>query len=339
MNWHIHGHNWAVNLLSIHAQGEKLRHAYLFTGPSGIGRRTLALRFAEALNCTNPPAPGTFCHKCRSCRQIQSQTHPDLSILQPEEGHRDLLIDQVRSLQHSLALAPYMGKYRIALLPDFQRATTSAANAMLKTLEEPPEKVILILTANALEDLLPTIVSRCEVLRLHPESIKTTQNILKTEKGLAAVDAQLLAHLSGGRIGYALKLADSPDALSQRQDGIEKLLNLLPAPRYERFQLAEKLSKPYDQARQRLADILPIWLSFWRDVFIECTGSESPLINIDYHHQIQEISAELTLERVRSLMIAHEKATRQLEQNANVRLLTETLLLRWPRLTHITSPK
>ncbi len=232
-----------------------------------------------------------------------------------------------------------MGKYRIALLPDFQRATTSAANAMLKTLEEPPEKVILILTANALEDLLPTIVSRCEVLRLHPESIKSTQDILKAEKGLAAVDAQLLAHLSGGRVGYALELADSPDALSQRQDRIEELLALLPAPRYERFQLAEKLSKPYDQARQRLADILPIWLSLWRDVFIQCTGSKSPLINIDYHHQIQKIAAELTLEQIRSLVITHEKATRQLEQNANVRLLTETLLLRWPRLTHITSPK
>ena len=109
------------------------RHAYLLAGPEGVGRRTLATRFAQALNCTNPPEPGSFCGECRECRQIAALAHPDLSLLTPTEGHKDIRIDQVRGLQHTLALAPYAAKYRIALLPDFQLANTQASNALLKS--------------------------------------------------------------------------------------------------------------------------------------------------------------------------------------------------------------
>jgi len=161
MDWKIHGHDWAVQMLSKHASGHNLRHAYLFIGPQGVGRRTLALRFAQALNCTAPPEVGQFCDECRPCLQIRAMQHPDLSLLVPEEGHKDVLIDQIRSLQHTLALAPYSAAYRIALLLDFQRTTKQGMNALLKTLEEPQDKVVLLLTANALESLLPTIVSRC----------------------------------------------------------------------------------------------------------------------------------------------------------------------------------
>jgi len=134
MEWQIYGHDWVVKLLRTHAAGDKLGHAYLFVGPEGVGRRTLALRFAQALNCTQPPEPGGFCDTCRDCRQIQSMTYPDLSVLKPEEGHKDIRIDQVRALQHTLALAPYSASYRIALLPNFQRATHQAENALLKIL-------------------------------------------------------------------------------------------------------------------------------------------------------------------------------------------------------------
>ncbi len=330
--WQIHGHDWAVKLLRTHAAGDKLRHAYLLAGPQGVGRRTLALRFAMALNCTAAETPGEFCGECRDCRQILAMAHPDLSLLQPEEGHKDILIDQVRKLQHTLALSPYAARYRIALLPDFQRATEEASNALLKTLEEPPDKVVLLLTADALESLLPTIISRCEVIRLRPSSIASTEAYLQSEYQLVPEQARLLAHLSGGRIGAAIHLAQDTQALTHRREALEILLALLPAPRHERFSLAEDLSKPYDKAREKAGEILPIWLSFWRDVFVKASGADLPLVNIDFEAQISQVAARLDARTARELVLAHEKALKQLDAYANVRLLLEDLMLRWPHI-------
>jgi DNA polymerase III subunit delta' len=339
MNWHIHEQDWAVNLLRSHAVRDaqnvrgQLRHAYLFTGPEGVGRRTLAVRFAQALNCPFPPEQGGFCGVCRDCRQLQSLAHPDLSLLLPEEGHKDILIDQVRGLQHTLALSPYTAAYRIALLPDFQRSTDQAQNALLKTLEEPPDKVILLLTAHTPEQLLATIVSRCEVIRLRPASIASTQAYLQTEKGLTTEKARLLAHLSGGRVGAAIRLAEDPTALIHRREHLETLLELLPAQRVERFKLAASLVKPWDRARQNLGEVLPIWLSFWRDVFLLSAGGSLPLVNVDLAVQVEQAASQISSESARALVVAHEQALGQLDAYANVQLLAETLLLKWPLLT------
>ena len=338
MTWHIHGHDWAVNLLRTHAAGGTFRHAYLLAGPEGVGRRTLALRFAMALNCTNPPTPGDYCSDCRDCRQIAAMAHPDLSLLQPEAGHKDILIDQVRELQHTLALSPYTARRRIALLPDYQRATNQASNALLKTLEEPPDKVVLLLTADGVESLLPTIVSRCEVIRLRPASLAATQDYLQTEKGLPLEKARLLAHLSGGRIGAANRLADDPDALFHRQEILETFLSLLSAPLYERFKLAESLSRPYDQARTKAGEVIPAWLTFWRDVFGRASGAELPLVNIDYADQVGRTAAALDLPTARELVTVHEEALEYLNANANVRLLLENLMLRWPQIEPLLQP-
>jgi DNA polymerase-3 subunit delta' len=332
MDWHIHHHDWAVNLLRSHVGGDKLRHAYLFTGPEGIGRKTLATKFAQALNCRQPPEKGGFCGVCRDCRGLESLTHPDLSQLQPEGNHKDVLIDQVRGLLHTLALAPYTATYRIALLPDFQRSTIEAQNALLKTLEEPPDKVILLLTANAPEQLLPTIVSRCEVVRLRPASVQSTQDYLISEKGLTVEKARLLAHLTGGRVGAAIGLAEDPSGLNRRREYLLALLDALPARRFERIKLAESLTRSRQSVRQNLTEVLSFWLSFWRDVFMRAGGESLSLVNVDLAVQIDQVAAQITCERARKLVIAHEKALGQLDAYANAQLLVETLLLQWPNV-------
>ena len=333
MDWHIFGHDWAVNLLRAHAAGGSLRHAYLLAGPEGVGRRTLATRFAMALNCTNPPEPGGFCGECRECRQIGALAHPDLSLLTPTEGHKDILIDQVRGLQHTLALAPYAAKYRIALLPDFQLANTQASNALLKVLEEPPDRVVMLLTADALEHLLPTIISRCEVIRLRPASITDTAVYLQSKKELPADRANLLAHLTSGRIGAAIRLTENPDALTDRREHLETFLELLSAPRQGRFKLAERLAKSYDSARANAGEVVPLWLSFWRDVFVRSSGADLPLVNLDLEPQVDQVAVMVSPKTARALVIAHEEALEQLDANANVRLLLEALMLRWPYLS------
>ena len=175
MNWEMIGHEWAIQLLSRHIANKSVRHAYLFTGAQGSGRRTLAIRFSQALNCTNPPQTGVPCLTCRTCQQIERGQHPDLMIIKAEQRGGQILIEQIRDVQHFLALSPYSAKYRIAHFLNFEDANQHAANALLKTLEEPPDQVVLMLTSESTELLLPTIVSRCEPIALHPVSLQIIQ--------------------------------------------------------------------------------------------------------------------------------------------------------------------
>ena len=131
-NWNLLGHTWAVDMLRQHVANHTARHAYLVTGPPGLGRRTLALHLAQALNCTQPPSPGEFCGTCRDCRQIAAVQHPDLAIIQAETEGGTLKVDQVREVQRSLSLKPYQSKYRVAIFLRFQEANPNAANALLQ---------------------------------------------------------------------------------------------------------------------------------------------------------------------------------------------------------------
>ena len=212
-NWNLIGHEWAVDMLHQQVAHGEARHAYLFCGPPGLGRRTFALRLAQALNCTKTIAPGIPCGVCRDCKQIEEMRHPDMNVIQAvdEDGiskeNGTLKVDQVRAVQHSLSLRPYQAKYRVALFLRFQEANDNAANALLKTLEEAPAHAILLLTADTPEQLLPTIISRCEVLRLRALPISAIESDL-LERGVDEERARLLAHISGGRPGYARRLVD-----------------------------------------------------------------------------------------------------------------------------------
>ncbi len=327
-NWNLIGHEWAVRLLQSHLRTGRTRHAYLFTGPQGIGRRTLALRLAQALNCSAPPAPAVPCGACRACRLIEAMQHPDLFTVQAERVGGTLKVEQIRALQRGLSLAPYEARYKIALLLRFEEAHPSAANALLKTLEEPPENVILLMTASDPETLLPTIASRCEVLRLRPLSRRLVSEGLRNRRNLPAEEARLLAHLSGGRPGQALRLHADPALLETRRQCLNLLLDLLPAGRVERFAAAKTLSKE----RERLPEVLQTWLTFWRDLFLQTSGASLPLTNLDYEPQIRRLAAQLTFEQAGQCTARLQHTLTLLRRHANLRLALEVFLLDMPRL-------
>jgi DNA polymerase-3 subunit delta' len=326
------GHTWAVDLLRQHIAADRLRHAYLITGPTGVGRRTLARHLAQALNCTQPPAPGEFCGVCRACRGFANLAHPDLTVVQAERVGGALKVDQIRELTRSLALSPYEANYRVALLLRFEEAQASAANALLKTLEEPPGRVILILTAESAEALLPTITSRCETIRLRPLPLAEVQAKLEAT-GLAPERAALLAHLTGGRPGAALRLHADGDALEKRSQWLDDLTQLLPAARVERFAYAETLTKERDREKSTLREQCLVWLAYWRDVLLTAAGAAAAIGNLDRQAEIEALAAQVGVTGAQDALRAVEQTLLRLDRNANARLAVEVLMLDLPRLS------
>jgi DNA polymerase-3 subunit delta' len=326
-HWDMIGHEWAVEMLKKHVAEGATRHAYLFAGPPGLGRRTLALRFAQALNCQTPVEAGVPCGECRDCRQIAAMKHADLTVVQAESEGGILKVDQIREARRSLTLKPYQAKYRVALFLRFQEANDNAANALLKTLEEAPSYAVLILTADNPEQLLPTIVSRCEVLRLRPLKIEEIQKALES-RGEERGRAKLVAHISGGRFGYALRLLENDALLEKREERLNDLQSLISASRLEKFAYADKLARDKDAMRQAVL----IWLSYWRDVMLRSAQAETPLVNVDRNLEIEDLAGRLNLSAARKVVSGLEDILEKMERNVNSRLLAEVLLLDLPRV-------
>lgn len=331
MSWNVWGHEWAESLLKKHIAGGMTRHAYLFTGAPGIGRRTLALCFVKALYCKNPPAAGEFCGECYNCRNIDRLQHTDLFIGQSAEQGEMLKIDTVREIQRSLNMKPYSAPYRTALFLRFEEANVNAQNALLKTLEEPPELSKLLLTASNENALLPTISSRCEVIRLRPMSLSALAEKLAESRGIAPDEAKILAHLSAGRAGYALRLADDPDKVEHMTSIASDGLELLGEDTVKRFAYASEFKDI--RKRPALRETLQIWQSLFRDLMLLSAADDpdsQPISFLTLKDELVRAAAKGSPETFRVCLSEVNRMIAYLNANVNLQLLLENLLLRFP---------
>lgn len=328
--WEYTGNEWAVQMLQKHIASHQVRHAYLFTGPTGTGRGTLAMCFAQAVLCPQPAAPGIPCGTCRTCLKIRQEQYPDLSVIRRSDESTQIKIDQIRELEHTLSLAPYQSKYRVALLLKLHEASVESQNALLKTLEEAPQKVILLVTADSPESLLPTIVSRCEVLRLRPMAVNDLERILNDRYQIPDERARLFAHLSGGRTGTALAYVRQPELLDQRATALGWVEEIFTANRRRRFSIAEEITSK--KAKDLTRQVLSTWLSVWRDILLASAGVEDGWVNVDLREKETRWSGKLGLSTSREMVSRLEEAVGNLDTNVNPRLLLENLLLDWPAI-------
>ncbi len=328
MSWNLIGHAWAEKILQQHLKTGDVHHAYLFTGAPGVGRRSLALEFAQAINCVNPPAPGEACGLCSICRHIAFQQQADLHVVSPEPQGGMIKVDQIRDLQRSLVLTPYEASYRIALLLNFHRANANAQNALLKTLEEAPRKVILLLTANSAESLLPTISSRCEILRLRPTSIETLSKALEERAALPKEKVALYAHIANGRPGIALRLANDPKSDNNRAHWIDTFHELLASSIRQKMKVSETMVK--EKNNEPLSEILQVWTSYARDILLFQQGNENKVVNSDHAQEISSYAQKYNQQQVLALIEELMRALELVEINANARLLMDNLFLQFP---------
>ena len=326
----IIGHEWAVQLLSAAIEHNRIGHAYLLTGPEQIGKTLLARTFAQALNCTNSVRP---CGQCRTCQLIAQDRHPDVRVIEPAMSHRGKLtlkIDTIRQLQRDLNLAAYEASYKIAILRRFDAANINAANAFLKTLEEPPHNVILLLTAIEADVLLTTITSRCRVINLRPVASLEIQTHLQTAQNLPEAEAQQVAHLANGRIGWAIQASQQPQILETYQIQLNQLYEALNGYRVQRFVLADKLARKPEQ----LSSLLQTWLSWWRDLMLITQASNASatveICNLGETNNLNKLAAIISQDHVLASLKQTRLALWQLQKNANTRLVLENLFLTYP---------
>lgn len=317
----IVGHGPAVQQLRKAALAGRPAHAYLFSGPPAIGKRTLALAFAQTLNCTgdNPP-----CGACRACRLIAVGRHPDVRIVEADNDR--IKIDQIRDLQQGASLAPVEVRWRIFLLPNIERATRQAANCLLKTLEEPPAHVVLLLTTIDADVLLPTVVSRCRVVPLRSLSLDQVEAALKSQWDVDAEQSALLARLSGGRIGWAVAALEDGAILERRQAEIEALSSVKDAGRVDRLDIAYRLS----QNQNYLEEALTLWLDWWRDLMLVKAGAADAVTNIDQLQTLRNQAADYELRQTADAVHAIQRTIQQIDANVNKQLALEVLLLNLP---------
>jgi DNA polymerase-3 subunit delta' len=338
MSWNLVGHEWAADILKKHIQKGNVRHAYLFCGPDGVGRRSLALRFAQALTCPTAQETGEPCLICPTCQRIGRMQHPDLFVVSVPENRKEILIEQVRALQHDLSLAPYEAPYRIGLLLEFQNSSDAAQNAMLKTLEEPTSHVILLVTASRPEDLLPTIASRCEIILLRPAGLDECNLALEKETDVCREEAEKIVRLSGGCYGQALTLRQNPDAIVKINNLIDGMLRVMASPLHERFAYAEELTTRRYGTRENLQTAFRVWISFWRDAMLIASGADASIIHSDYINVLQKLATEIPLTEIHAQLTRLEEAVDQLDKNANSRLLAEVLVMDLPQLRLPVTP-
>ncbi len=329
--WGVVGHDWAVRLLQHELRTDRVSHAYLFTGPPQVGKTTMALAFARALNCDeeNPP-----CGTCVACGKAERGSHPDIRLVTPgygsdkksPAGGTTLGIDDIRAVRREAATTPYEGRWKVFVLAEAEAMTREAANALLKTLEEPPGYVVLLLTAVDSVALPSTVVSRCRSFGLRLVPAEDIAAALVTRWEQEAERAAFLAGLSGGRIGWAVAAAQDDAVLKAREETIAVLAGVLPQGRAERFFAAERLARRAD-----LGMVLETWRAWWRDLLLVQEGATEGLVNLDQREALAAEAEFYSLQEIAGAVAALGETQRHLDRNVNPRLALEVLMLDLPR--------
>ena len=370
-NWQTIGHDKAVGTLARSMQSGRMAHAWLLAGPPHVGKMTLALDLTRLVNCIEKAKERRPCGECRQCRRITNSLHADVRVISQGGAaggttrRTAISVEQIREIHREAILKPYEGRYRVFIIEDAENFTQEAANALLKMLEEPPEDVIFALLASEVREntadesagqiaytpedeqdrvaalldavpqvggILPTILSRCQILELRPLSSAKVQSELESRFSLSSEDATEIACLSAGRLGWAVRAASDPQMLIRRSERLDEIEAALSGGLDEKFAYAERQAAVFSRNREAVYEELQLWLGWWRDVLIIREGNDDLVLNLSRIDALERASSVCTSVQIVAAIRAVQETIAMLESNVNPRLCVEGMMLRMPHL-------
>ncbi len=322
------GHQRIWNFLIKSAINNRLAHAYLFIGVQGVGKKTVAIEFVKNLLCENKNS----CGKCVNCQKIERNQHPDVLFLSSENNEKNRLseaeksvkiaeikIEQIRQIQHQISLSPFCAPYKVVIIDGAELLTSEAANCLLKTLEEPPQKSLMILISSNSQWLLPTIISRCQLIKFLPVKSEQIEESLGKLGVKEKSKIKQAVKISCGRPGVAINLLKDPSLWSRLERQINDFQQIQKNDLVEKFKYAQKISQNISEAQE----ILNNWLVLFRDRILENAGLKS-LIVFDVKGASRD-SSEKSKAAIRDILEAKRLLS---ESSFNHRLVLENLMMK-----------
>ena len=332
--WQTVGHDKAIGALTRSLVGGRLAHSHIFIGPARVGKTTLALDLARAANCL-ADAERRPCGDCGQCGRVTAELHPDVRVIGLETARtgrlRSLIgIDQVRDVQRETALQPYEGRYRVFIFESAEKFSDEAANSLLKTLEEPPENVIIVLLAANADSVLPTILSRCRRADLRPVPASAIADFLAVRKGADADSAREIAGMAAGRVGWAVAAVEDPSIIERVSETLDEIESVIADTLSGRFEYAERLAGRFSGDREGVFGELDLWLGWWRDVMLAGHGKPDLMSNLSRRETIGATAERCDSATVAAALRTVERTAYLLERNVSPRLAVERMMLALP---------
>ena len=333
--WQVYGQDHILAQMEGSLKQGRPAHAYLLVGPPQVGKMTLALNLAQGVNCLQ--GPGAPCGSCNQCVRIAQRQHTDVRIIAVDKGHAEgpartvIGISDVKDVSRQVNLKPFEGKCSVIIFEGADLMSEEAANALLKTLEEPPPQVLfLLLTANE-ELVLPTIRSRCHRLLLLPIAKGEMVERLEKDHQIGPEESERLARLSRGCLGWAINALDAGNGvMERREEELDRVSEMCQSGLAGRFSYASDLASLYYKDRDAAKMLLYSWLHWWRDLLLIKEANEEYLQNTDRHAEMQLQASQLTTAQIARFIRQILGTLEALDRNASARLALELLMLDLP---------
>jgi len=336
----IVGNKSSLEIINSSIKSGNIPHAYLFEGPEHIGKLTAAKKLAMSLNCDSNDGA---CLECAQCIRINNNTHADVELIGLDDkeslsSKQDVIsIEKVRDIQKKISLSPFEGKYRVLIFCKAENLTLEASNCLLKTLEDPPDGVVIILLSVNVGILLSTVVSRCLLIQFKPVSSNLIKNYLVEHYHISEKQAVEISRISNGCPGWAINAVENSEILDGFNKVIEKIEMILKGDLSLRFEYADDTANIFKKERKLVKEELYIWLNYWRDILLTKIGAVDLVIHNSRLDSFKLVSGQMTIDAIFRVIKMLVGTLNLLDRNVNANLAIEQFVISLPTVKSETN--